>query len=114
MTCNASREGNPMTSYGQPMPQISADDKRSALHAQLWVTGIAFESDGKQLFLKCAFHTGHIQTVMLDPPRTADLFWYLKRLLEELPESDGSPSSLSVDTSGATMGRHFPHEDDTD
>ncbi len=98
--------------YGETMPGICAADKRAALSDSLWITGIAFESDGKQLFLKCAFHTSHTQTVMLDPPRTADLFWYLKRLLGDRPESDGSPATLPVDKSGATVGRWFPKDED--
>lgn len=100
-----------MTGFaGQKMPKITDDDKRHALSEQLRITGIAFESTGKQLFLKCAFEKGDISTVMLDPPRTADLFWALKRLLGDLSNSAGSPATLDVDSNMKSIGFWFAPE----
>jgi len=100
-----------MSAYGQRMDPITDAERQHALAERLWVTGIAFESDGQRLFLKCAFHTGHTQTVILDPPRTADLFWYLRRLLHNRPKNVGSPATLPVDAKGVSVGRWFPAED---
>jgi hypothetical protein len=97
---------------GKKIPPISDADKQVALSEEAWISGIAFESTGKYLFLKCALYKGGIQTVRLDPARTADLFWYLRRLLRNLPKSAGSPVTLPVDKSVDSVGYWFPSEDD--
>jgi len=97
---------------GQKISPICDDDKQYALAEQLWITGIAFESDARRLFLKCAFRKGHIQTVILDPPRTSELLSYLESLLKESPGSVVRGVSLPVDASGKSIGHWFPPKED--
>jgi hypothetical protein len=83
---------------------ISADEKGEAIAKARELIGFAVDNTERRLFLKCAFRTGDISTVWIDPALVGDLFWHLKALLRDRPKSDGPPAKLEVDTGAKTYG----------
>jgi hypothetical protein len=83
---------------------ISDAEKSEAVDELRELSGFAADNTEQRLFLKCAFHTGDISTVWINPILAGDLFWYLKRLLRDHPESAGSPLRLRTDMEPAFGG----------
>jgi hypothetical protein len=95
---------------GKTLDHISEIEKQEAVALRHELTGFAADNTERQLFLKFAFQTGDISTVWLDPVCAGELFWYLKRLLKDRPESDGSPLKFATDVGPKTGGYLFPSD----
>lgn len=90
------------------VPPISEDEKREAFDQRHGLTGFAIDNTEQLLFLKCAFDTGDISTVYLNPVLACDLFLHLKRLLQDQPENAGSALRLATDVGPVQIGHVFP------
>jgi len=83
---------------------ISNAEKEEAVAELRELTGFAIDNTERQLFLKCAFRTGDISTVWLDPVLVCDLFWHLGRLLQDRPRTAGSAVKLATGVEAASYG----------
>lgn len=94
----------------QKVPPITPDEKQVAIDQNHGMTGFALETTEQRLFLKSVFHSDDISTVWLDPALAAELYWSLKRLLNDPQETDGAPLSLATDAEPEFGGWWWPPE----
>ncbi len=87
------------------IPPISAAERRAAIAESHGMTGFVAETADERLFLKCAFCSGDVSTVWLDPVLAAELLWALKRLPKNPQEADGASLELATDARPEFGGR---------
>jgi hypothetical protein len=89
---------------GKKVSLISDAEKEEVVRERRELTGFAADNTERRLFLKCAFRTGDISTVWIDPVRAADLFWHLRKLLRDRPKTRGSPVKFESDAGAKSYG----------